>query len=84
MGFGGIGIWQLVIILVIILLVFGTKKLKNIGSDLGGAIKGFKGAMEEGDKDDKADSTTQAKISEEDEGDTFDVKAENVEEENKS
>ncbi len=84
MGFGGIGIWQLVIILVIILLVFGTKKLKNIGSDLGGAIKGFKGAMEEGDKGDKEESTTQAKISEEDEGDTFDVKAENVEEESKS
>ncbi len=84
MGFGGIGIWQLVIILVIILLVFGTKKLKNIGSDLGGAIKGFKGAMEEGEKDDKAENTVQAKISEEDEGDTFDVKAENVEEENKS
>ena len=85
MGFGGIGIWQLVIILVIILLVFGTKKLKNIGSDLGGAIKGFKGAMDEGDKSEKAEDAAQAKISdEEDEGDTFDVKAEHVEEENKS
>ena len=81
MGFGGIGIWQLVIILVIILLVFGTKKLKNLGSDLGGAIKGFKSAMDEGDK---GENTTQAKISEEDEGDTFDVKAEKVEEESKS
>ena len=81
MGFGGIGIWQLVIILVIILLVFGTKKLKNLGSDLGGAIKGFKSAMDEGDK---GENTTQAKISEKDEGDTFDVKAEKVEEESKS
>ena len=81
MGFGGIGIWQLVIILVIILLVFGTKKLKNLGGDLGGAIKGFKSAMDEGDKGEDA---AQAKISEEDEGDTFDVKAETVEEENKS
>jgi sec-independent protein translocase protein TatA len=81
MGFGGIGIWQLVIILVIILLVFGTKKLKNLGADLGGAIKGFKSAMDEGDKE---EDTTQAKISEEDEGDTFDVKAEKVEEESKS
>lgn len=81
MGFGGIGIWQLVIILVIILLVFGTKKLKNLGGDLGGAIKGFKNAMDEGDK---PEDSTQAKISEEDEGDTFDVKAEQVEEENKS
>ncbi|MDC1436581.1 Sec-independent protein translocase subunit TatA [Gammaproteobacteria bacterium] len=81
MGFGGIGIWQLVIILVIILLVFGTKKLKNLGSDLGGAIKGFKSAMDEGDK---GEDSTQAKISDEDEGDTFDVKAEKVEEESKS
>jgi len=45
MGIGGIGIWQLLIILVIILLLFGTKRLKNIGSDLGNAVKGFKGAM---------------------------------------
>lgn len=82
MGFGGIGIWQLVIILVIILLVFGTKKLKNLGGDLGGAIKGFKTAMDEGD--DKGEEAAQAKISENDEGDTFDVKAESVEEENKS
>ena len=81
MGVGGIGIWQLVIILVIILLVFGTKKLKNLGSDLGGAIKGFKSAMDEGDK---GEDSTQAKISDEDEGDTFDVKAEKVEEESKS
>ena len=45
MGFGGISIWQLLIILVIVLLLFGTKRLKNIGSDLGGAVKGFKKAM---------------------------------------
>jgi sec-independent protein translocase protein TatA len=57
MGFGGIGVWQLLIILVIVLLLFGTKRLKNIGSDLGGALKGFKGAMndseKEGEKDEK-------------------------------
>ncbi|ORU90736.1 MAG: DNA replication protein DnaD [Cycloclasticus sp. symbiont of Poecilosclerida sp. M] len=46
----GIGIWQLIIILVIVLLLFGTKRLKNLGGDLGGAIKGFKGAMKEGGK----------------------------------
>jgi len=45
MGIGGISIWQLLIILVIVLLLFGTKKLKNLGGDLGGAIKGFKKAM---------------------------------------
>ncbi|MAM71424.1 MAG: twin-arginine translocase subunit TatA [Gammaproteobacteria bacterium] len=82
MGFGGIGIWQLLIILVIILLIFGTKKLKNLGSDLGGAIKGFKSAMDEEGKD---KDNNQAQITDEDdEGDTFDVKAEKVEEESKS
>lgn len=41
----GISLWQLLIVLVIVLLLFGTKRLKNIGGDLGGAIKGFKKAM---------------------------------------
>ncbi|CAM3807536.1 MULTISPECIES: Sec-independent protein translocase subunit TatA [Pseudoalteromonas] len=45
MGFGGISIWQLLIILAIIVLLFGTKKLRGIGSDLGGAVKGFKKAV---------------------------------------
>lgn len=45
MGIGGISIWQLLIILVIVLLLFGTKRLKTLGGDLGGAIKGFKKAM---------------------------------------
>ncbi|MGE0187931.1 MAG: Sec-independent protein translocase subunit TatA [Steroidobacteraceae bacterium] len=47
----GIGIKELLIILAIALLVFGTKKLKNIGSDLGGAVKGFKSAMKEGEQE---------------------------------
>jgi len=51
MGLGGLHIWHLLILLVIILLVFGTKKLKNIGSDLGDAIKGFRSAMSNGEKD---------------------------------
>jgi len=56
MGFGGISIWQLVIVLVIVLLLFGTKRLKNIGGDLGSAIKGFKKSMSEGEKqEDKQD-----------------------------
>ncbi|MCF7519987.1 MULTISPECIES: Sec-independent protein translocase subunit TatA [Pseudoalteromonas] len=45
MGFGGISIWQLVIILAIIVLLFGTKKLRGIGGDLGSAVKGFKKAV---------------------------------------
>lgn len=44
---GGISIWQLVIVAVIILLLFGTKKLRNLGSDLGESVKGFKKAMSE-------------------------------------
>lgn len=52
MGFGGISIWQLLIVLVIVLLLFGTKRLKNIGSDLGGAIKGFRKSMNDGEKED--------------------------------
>lgn len=48
---GGISIWQLLIILGIVVVLFGTNKLRNIGSDLGGAVKGFKKAMsDEADK----------------------------------
>ena len=47
----GISIWQILIVLVIIMLIFGTKKLRNIGSDLGGAVKGFKDSVKEGEKD---------------------------------
>ncbi len=47
---GGISIWQLVIILVIVLLLFGAKKLRNVGSDLGSAVKGFKSAMNDGEE----------------------------------
>lgn len=49
MGFGGISVWQLLIILVIVVLLFGTKKLRNMGSDLGGAIKNFKQSVKEGE-----------------------------------
>lgn len=86
MGVGGIGIWQLLIILVIVLLLFGTKKLRNLGSDLGGALKGFKSAMGEGEdaaKKEKEERDQLAKEeSEEEEKDTFDVKAEKVDEKN--
>jgi len=58
---GGISIWQLLIVLVIVLLLFGTKKLRGMGNDLGGAVKGFRESVSDGkdkdsDKDDlKAD-----------------------------
>ncbi|MFC5521251.1 Sec-independent protein translocase subunit TatA [Polaromonas jejuensis] len=45
---GGLSIWHWLIVLLIVVMVFGTKKLKNIGSDLGGAVKGFKDGMKEG------------------------------------
>jgi len=50
---GGISIWQLLIIAVIVVLLFGTKKLRNLGGDLGSAVKGFKNAI--GDEKDSAD-----------------------------
>ncbi len=49
MGLGGISPWSLVLILVIVLLLFGTKKLRGLGGDLGGALKGFKKAMSDDD-----------------------------------
>ena len=47
MGIGGISVWQLLIVLAIVFLLFGTKKLRNMGSDLGSAIKGFKTAVKD-------------------------------------
>ena len=51
---GSMSIWHWLIVLVIIMLVFGTKKLKNIGADLGGAVKGFKEGVKEGSAEDPA------------------------------
>jgi len=50
---GGISIWQLLIILLIVLLLFGTKRLKSLGSDLGSAVKGFRGALSDAEKRDE-------------------------------
>ena len=71
MGVGGISIWQLLIVLVIVLLLFGTKKLRNMGGDLGGAIKGFRSSMKEvkdGDSDNEDPETAdqQAEASQDD------------------
>lgn len=54
MGFGG---WELLIIALIVILIFGTKKLRNVGKDLGGGIKSFKKALKEGDDDSPEDNT---------------------------
>jgi len=55
MGIGGISMWQLLILLLIVVLVFGTKRLRNMGGDLGAAIKGFRKGMEDptGDTEEK-------------------------------
>ena len=45
MGFAGISVWQLLIVLLIVVMLFGTKRLKGLGSDLGDAIKGFRKSM---------------------------------------
>jgi sec-independent protein translocase protein TatA len=64
----GVGAWwHWVIVLIIVLLVFGTKKLRNIGSDLGGAVKGFKEGMKEdapkiGEKTDESGRTIDAEV----------------------
>lgn len=58
MGISGISLWQLLIVLLIVVLIFGTKKLKGMGGDLGSAVKSFRKAMDDkvgGDEDDPAD-----------------------------
>ena len=57
----GISIWQLLIVLVIVLLLFGTKKLRNMGGDLGAAIRNFRGAVKEGG-DEAKEAAEAAKI----------------------
>ena len=76
MGIGGIGIWQLLIILLIVVMLFGTKKLRNLGSDLGGALKGFKTAMKEDEEDESEEESDETDNSE---GETIETTAEKVE-----
>jgi sec-independent protein translocase protein TatA len=70
MGFGGISIWSLLLILAIVILLFGTKKLRNVGGDLGGAIRSFKKSIkdEEVAKDgtDSSEQIIEGKVKEED------------------
>lgn len=53
MGIGGISMWQLLILLLIVVLVFGTKRLRNMGTDLGAAVKGFRKGMDDGKAEDE-------------------------------
>lgn len=52
MGFSGMGPLELLVVLAIVVMLFGTKRLRNLGGDLGGALKGFRKAMKEGENDD--------------------------------
>jgi sec-independent protein translocase protein TatA len=56
---GSFSVWHWLIVLLIVVLVFGTKKLKNMGSDLGGAVKGFKDGMKDGSAGTDASAGTQ-------------------------
>ncbi len=76
---GGISIWQLLIVLVIVLLLFGAKKLRNAGSDLGAAVKGFKNAV--GDAEQNVEKSEAQKLDNNKDDDVIDVsvaKKENV------
>ena len=57
----GISIWQLLIVLAIVLVLFGAKRLKNVGSDLGTAIKGFKQSMRDGEEEAGSDKSIEDK-----------------------
>ncbi|TVQ72611.1 MAG: Sec-independent protein translocase subunit TatA [Oceanospirillales bacterium] len=66
MGFGGISIWQLVIVLGIVVLLFGTKKLRNLGGDLGSAVKGFKKAMNDDEQKEASEAQENKKLTADD------------------
>jgi sec-independent protein translocase protein TatA len=73
---GSFSIWHWLIVLLIVVMVFGTKKLKNMGSDLGGAVKGFKDGMKDGSApEDKTGTTAQVANAVSAEKTTIDVEA---------
>lgn len=76
----GISIWQLVIVLLIVLLLFGAKRLRNVGSDLGSAVKGFKKAVSEEEEKEKPEAEQLEKR----EGETIQGEATQVKEEDKT
>ena len=73
MGIGGIGIWQLLIILIIVLVLFGGKKLRGLGGDLGGAIKSFKKAVDGGENKSGDNKSPDDKITAQNDNDSADA-----------
>jgi sec-independent protein translocase protein TatA len=72
---GSFSIWHWLIVLLVIILVFGTAKLRNLGKDLGGAIKGFKEGMKEGGEETTAEGTQKVEDAKRVAGQTIDVQA---------
>jgi len=72
---GSFSVWHWLIVLLIVVLVFGTKKLKNIGGDLGGAVKGFKDGMKSGSADAPADPAAQVTANKAADPNTVDIDA---------
>lgn len=81
----GISIWQLVIILGIVILLFGTKKLRNVGGDLGNAIKSFKKAVKDSEAEaDKDDSKSNEQIAKKEDGRVIDAEVSKEKNDSKS
>ena len=72
---GSLSIWHWLIVLVIVVLVFGTKKLKNMGSDMGSAVKGFKDGMKDGASSDPAPTPQQVAANKANDPNTVDIEA---------
>ena len=72
---GTFSIWHWLIVLLVIILVFGTKKLKNLGSDLGGAVRGFKDGLKEGNKAEGLSSIESTETKDLSKSETFTVQA---------
>ena len=72
---GGLSIWHWLIVLLVVVLIFGTKKLKNIGSDLGGAVKGFKDGMKDGSAAEPTPPSQQVTATKAGDPNTVDVEA---------
>ncbi len=79
----GISIWQLLIVLAIVILLFGTKKLKNIGGDLGNAVKGFKNAVKDGEAE-KGEKEAQANLEKKEAGEGRVIEGESSKEKDKA
>lgn len=75
MGFGGISVWSLLLILVIVILLFGTKRLRSMGSDLGSALKNFKKSVKDGTPEESAEDPASKKVTDQPSGNVIEGQA---------